>query len=232
MIFYKNRVIHEFCDILLPSHNRIASLPKDLLSTLGRSLPRNVLMSTAGNSLPCDCNLSLVKLKLVSGSKAKLTGISFSDFNVKVQMPNVIKLQTIFLWCLPFQCGATSIRLSSIPDSYLRCPLNPGELQGVDLCDSWYVMINTKENQEEEETVSGNESIWNSYIYTRDVKDCRAFQLSPMAINLNVRRVWQAQKDQDSAGNLLLCIAPRGVWTRRGNTKEIIHKTKKLVFRL
>ena len=54
-----------------------------------------------------------------------------------------------------------------MPDSDLRCPLIPGELQGVDLCDSWYVMINTKENQKEEETVSGNESIWNSYIYTQ-----------------------------------------------------------------
>ena len=54
-----------------------------------------------------------------------------------------------------------------MPDSDLRCPLVPGELQGVDLCDSWYVMISTKENQEEEENVSGNESIWNFYICTK-----------------------------------------------------------------
>ena len=59
----------------------------------------------------------------------------------------------------------------------------------------------------------------------RDVKDCRAFQWSPIAINLNVRRVWQAQKDEERAENLLLCIAPRGVWTRRGNTKENTTKT-------
>ena len=96
MIFY-NRVIHEFCDILLPSHNLIASLPKDLNSTMRRSLPEKVLMNIAGNSLPCDCNLSLVKLKLVSSSKANVPGISFLDFNVKVQISNVIKLKTIYL---------------------------------------------------------------------------------------------------------------------------------------
>ena len=53
-----------------------------------------------------------------------------------------------------------------------------------------------------------------------------------MAINLNVMRVRQAQKDQDRAGNLLLSIAPRAFWTRRGNTKENISKTKKFVFTL
>ena len=43
-------------------------------------------MNLAGNCLPCDCNLSLVKLKLVSGYKENETGISFLDFNVKVKI--------------------------------------------------------------------------------------------------------------------------------------------------
>ena len=67
-------------------------------------------------------------------------------------------------------------------------------------------------------------------VHIRDVKDCRAFQLSPITINLNVRRVRQAQKDKDRAGNLLLSIVPHGVRNRREIEKKIIHKTKKLVF--
>ena len=49
-----------------------------------------------------------------------------------------------------------------------------------------------------------------------------------MAINQNVMRVRQAQKDQDRAENLLLSIPPHAVWTRREKTKENISKTKKV----
>ena len=55
---------------------------------------------------------------------------------------------------------------------------------------------------------------------------------SSMAFNLNVRRVGQAQKDQDRVENLLLSIAPHAVWIRRGNTKENICKTTKFYLRI
>ena len=49
-----------------------------------------------------------------------------------------------------------------------------------------------------------------------------------MAINLNIKRVRQAQKYRDRAGNLLLSILPYCVWTRKGNTEGTIPKTKNL----
>ena len=64
------------------SYNEITSLPEDLNQTIWRTLPRKVLINIAGNVIPCDCNLSLVKAKLVSSSNG--TGILFPDFNVKV----------------------------------------------------------------------------------------------------------------------------------------------------
>ena len=64
------------------SYNEITSLPEDLNQTIWRTLPRKVLMNIAGNDIPCDCSLSLVKAKLVSSSNG--TGILFPDFNVKV----------------------------------------------------------------------------------------------------------------------------------------------------
>ena len=73
----------------LPSFNLIASLPEDLSSTLRKNTPGKVLIDIAGNHLDCDCNLSFVKMQVVSsGSNANRTGISFSDFNVKVQITN------------------------------------------------------------------------------------------------------------------------------------------------
>ena len=85
---YDSDIIDDFCDILLPSYNLIASLPEDLNSTLRKNLIGKVLINIAGNSLSCDCNLSFVKMKLESCSDANRTGISFSDFTVKVQITN------------------------------------------------------------------------------------------------------------------------------------------------
>ena len=83
---YDSDIIDDFCDILLPSFNLIASLPEDLNSTLRKNLIGKVLINIAGNSLSCDCNLSFVKMKLESCSDANRTGISFTDFTVKVQI--------------------------------------------------------------------------------------------------------------------------------------------------
>ena len=63
-------------------------------------------------------------------------------------------------------------------------------------------------------------------MYTREVKDCLAFQESSMAINMLVMRVNQAQKVKETVNNLLLSIAPRGHRVRRGNTKEKMQSCK------
>lgn len=148
---YDSDIIYDFCDILLPSYNKIASLPEDLNSTLRKNLIGKVLINIAGNSLSCDCNLSFVKMKLESCSDVNRTGISFSDFTIKVQITKAkYLLKRSQNHCLSFQCGASSnssMLLSSVPDSDLRCPLHPGELRGGDPCDAWNVPIMMDQTQ-------------------------------------------------------------------------------------